>query len=246
MFRERKWTTPYWENPMTIIIKTLDETNGDIGDVNADFSFCLRRGMHGTPPGVNSIRKILKIPARRYHDFALHMIHNYHNKIHNMIGGTMATDYSANAPEFWLHHGFLDKIWYMWQLQSYDHKYVHFLQRNQTKMMGCKYTRRDYIDSHSLPKCTRVKYTNSAGYSRGELPRETDTSEEKDKWGSLEDSTRNEKDMHVVEPIDDMARTSYKFWQHYLKKKWDDEFPTCKSTEKDSWRAHELHLQIDL
>ena len=48
------------------------------------------------------------------------------------------------------------------------------------------------------------------------------------------------------EPIDDMGRTPYEFWNKYLLKRWDDKFPRCRPSEKDKDRAHELHLMIDL
>ena len=257
--------------------------DGNIDDVKAHLPFCLRRGMHGKPPGVNSIRNILKIPPRRFRDFNLHIIHNYHNIVHNMIGGTMSTDYAANAPEFWFHHGFLDKIWYMWQLQSDDHKFVHFLQRNTTKMMGCGYTRRDYVDSHHLPKSIRVKYSSFPLPPHGK----TNKKEEKKFTGGGNDKTNGSAKTDVGEstpngngdeenekkrantsymgirkpymgigkpymgvgvspdPIDDMGRTSDKFWSRYLLKRWDDVFPRCRPSSRDKRRAHKLHLEID-
>lgn len=226
MFRESEWETPYWEDPLQIMTTTIDQLNGDIDDQRANLAYCLRRGFHGHIPGTNSVRNVLKIPARKFRDFNLHIIHNYHNKIHNGIGGTMSTDYAANTPEFFLHHAFLDKIWYMWQAQSDDHKYVHFLQRNITKMMGCNHTQRELIDSHDLPGCINVRYTD--------IPEKA----------NVRDARKREK--RLKDDIDDMSRTPHAFWDPYLRDKWDDVFPSCDSSDRDKKRAHHLHLKIDL
>lgn len=40
-----------------------------------------------------------------------------HGAIHCAIGGNMCSAQSAGSPEFWIHHGFVDKIWHDWQQQ---------------------------------------------------------------------------------------------------------------------------------
>ena len=40
----------------------------------------------------------------------------FHNRLHILVGGTMATSASPADPLFWLHHAFIDKIWTEWQL----------------------------------------------------------------------------------------------------------------------------------
>eukprot|EP00051_Salpingoeca_urceolata_P017111 m.230928 g.230928 ORF g.230928 m.230928 type:complete len:157 (+) comp18862_c1_seq6:900-1370(+) len=37
------------------------------------------------------------------------------------IGGTMCSPRSAEAPEFWLHHSNVDRIWALWQRRSNAH-----------------------------------------------------------------------------------------------------------------------------
>lgn len=39
----------------------------------------------------------------------------FHNRLHVLVGGTMATSASPADPLFWLHHAFIDKIWADWQ-----------------------------------------------------------------------------------------------------------------------------------
>ena len=46
---------------------------------------------------------------------------NLHDTVHCRIGGDMCLVTSAEAPEFFLHRGFIDKIWSDWQEKSRDH-----------------------------------------------------------------------------------------------------------------------------
>ena len=39
----------------------------------------------------------------------------FHNRLHQLVGGTMQTGASPADPVFWLHHAFIDKIWDDWQ-----------------------------------------------------------------------------------------------------------------------------------
>lgn len=39
----------------------------------------------------------------------------FHDRLHVLVGGTMATAGSPADPLFWLHHAFIDKIWADWQ-----------------------------------------------------------------------------------------------------------------------------------
>jgi len=39
----------------------------------------------------------------------------FHNRVHQLVGGTFATGMSPADPLFWLHHGFIDKLWADWQ-----------------------------------------------------------------------------------------------------------------------------------
>ena len=74
----------------------------------------------------------------------------------------MCTVTSANAPEFFLHHAFIDKIWANWQEYSLQHMTVHFSNVN-TRMRGTRYRPRDFMDTISLPDTGRrtcVLYEN--------------------------------------------------------------------------------------
>ncbi|ORX89820.1 Di-copper centre-containing protein [Basidiobolus meristosporus CBS 931.73] len=38
-----------------------------------------------------------------------------HGGIHHSIGGDMDQTWSSNDPLFWIHHAFVDKVWWNWQ-----------------------------------------------------------------------------------------------------------------------------------
>jgi tyrosinase len=40
----------------------------------------------------------------------------FHNRLHGLVGGTMVLSTSPADPLFWLHHGFIDKLWADWQV----------------------------------------------------------------------------------------------------------------------------------
>ena len=217
IFRESEWTTPYWEDPMDIILSSADQLNGGIEDQRGHLAFCLRRAFKGHTPSYNSVLRTLLLPARKFKDFDIQMRHNFHDRMHNVIGGTMCTHYAADTPEFFLHHSFLDKIWYTWQSKSWEHKWVHFLQRNTTKMLGTEYTQYEFTDSLNLPRCVKVKYR--------EFP----------------EKKRSKRDVN----IDSMRRMPNSYWQSYLNESWYGTFPNCTRSKKEKKRAKYLHSILD-
>ena len=72
-------------------------------------------------------------------------------------GGTMSTDFAADSPEFFFHHGFLDNIWYRWQQKSKDRLEV-FFKKNKQMLLASPHTAEQFVNSHKLPMCTIVKY----------------------------------------------------------------------------------------
>lgn len=62
-----------------------------------------------------------------------------HDQVHCLIGGTMCTVEFASAPEFFLHHGFIDKIWEDWQKEvcpTSMHSFGGFAKRCQVRDRG--------------------------------------------------------------------------------------------------------------
>lgn len=64
---------------------------------------------------------------------------------------------SASAPEFFLHHGFVDNIWDDWQKKSNRHKKAYFpsIKKN---MPGTKLRPSKLIDLSKQPGGVRVEY----------------------------------------------------------------------------------------
>lgn len=64
----------------------------------------------------------------------------------------MCAHNSANAPEFFLHHAFIDKIWADWQEKSTSHMYAFFDSLpDDTRMRSAQFHPRDYIDTLYMP-----------------------------------------------------------------------------------------------
>ena len=79
---------------------------------------------------------------------------NLHDTVQCRIGGDMCLVTSAEAPEFFLHRGFIDKIWSDWQEKSKDHLTAHFC--NVTNpMIGTGYRLGDFLDNLNLPDVER-------------------------------------------------------------------------------------------
>ena len=69
----------------------------------------------------------------------------------------MCTFDSSNAPEFFLHHGFIDKIWGDWQERSTLHKYA-FFPSVKDLMPGTELLPGKVVDLSKQPGGVRVEY----------------------------------------------------------------------------------------
>lgn len=71
---------------------------------------CLKRFLKGNPPDAVAVATVLAIPALKFTSFELALRVNLHDVVHCFIDGTMCSFDSAAAPEFFLHHTFIDKV----------------------------------------------------------------------------------------------------------------------------------------
>ena len=98
-----------------------------------------------------------QFPAE-FDDFLRSLEVMLHNTVHGRIGGTMRfVQQASNAPEFFLHHGFVDKIWADWQEKGIEflrHEYYS----NTTSMPGTMYSPRDVHHLEDQPYCVKVCY----------------------------------------------------------------------------------------
>lgn len=118
---------------------------------------CLRREFDGNPPDTVAVNKVLKRNPANFTDFELLLRGNLHNVVHCVIGGTMCSVDSASAPEFFLHHGFVDKIWDDWQKKSDAHLNAFFPTVNEV-MPGTQVLPREVVNLLSQPGGVRAEY----------------------------------------------------------------------------------------
>jgi len=118
---------------------------------------CLKREFRGAPPDAVQVAITLKEPTFKWFELMLRV--NLHEGMHCFIAGTMCSRKSAEAPEFFLHHGFIDKIWADYQSKSRLKKFVFFSTIN-ARMQGIPYKPRRLLDNNNLPGGVRVCYKN--------------------------------------------------------------------------------------
>lgn len=123
---------------------------------------CLSRTFNGNPPDSVAVEEVLRISAGNFSDFELMLRINLHDVVHCLIDGTMCSIDSASAPEFFLHHGFIDKIWDDWQKKSDAHKNAFFPSVNGF-MPGTQVRPVDVIDLSAQPGGIRVVYQPPKG-----------------------------------------------------------------------------------
>ena len=73
----------------------------------------------------------------------------------------MCSTFASVTPEFYLHHTYLDKLWFAWQQRSSACMKAKF--SNSHKKMskfGCPHSQSELIDSSKLPGHIRVAYTD--------------------------------------------------------------------------------------
>jgi len=112
---------------------------------------------NGNPPDTVAVQEVLRIAPANFTDFELMLRVNLHDLVHCLIDGTMCSFDSAAAPEFFLHHGFIDKIWDDWQKKSDNHMNVFFSTITQL-MPGTQVLPREVIDLSSQPGGVHVEY----------------------------------------------------------------------------------------
>ncbi|XP_031566331.1 uncharacterized protein LOC116301419 [Actinia tenebrosa] len=119
---------------------------------------CLKRGFNDNPEGTVEIQILLNTAAEDFVDFELALRGRFHDTVHCLIGGTMCEQDSAAAPEFFLHHGFIDKIWEDWQKRSAAHRNVYFSNLNEALPRSSGVLPREVLDNTALPGGVRAEY----------------------------------------------------------------------------------------
>lgn len=105
---------------------------------------CIRRRRQGGLPSRAAIRSIQSLPASQYGRW-VRELDSVHGAVHCAIDGTMCERVTvngqmsftaANAPEFFLHHCNIDKLWAQWQSTSQAHASAHEVNPGNLQLSG--------------------------------------------------------------------------------------------------------------
>lgn len=123
---------------------------------------CLTRNFFGTPPDAIAVRNLItsNSNAADFFNFEVMLRRQFHDEVHCIIDGTMCSLDSATAPEFFLHHGFVDKIWWDWQKLSPAHKFNTYFVNQAGLMSSTPYRSRAMLDLNNQPDCVCTDYVN--------------------------------------------------------------------------------------
>ena len=116
---------------------------------------CLTRNFNGNPPEEIDVMEVLD--NNDFTEFEQRLRRALHDNVHCRINGVMCSNESASAPEFFLHHTFIDKIWDDWQKKSSAHKYAYFPTVLQD-MPGTNLRPAKLIDLSNQPGGVSVEY----------------------------------------------------------------------------------------
>lgn len=117
----------------------------------------LRRNFNGQVPDCASIAETQRLGVGQFNAWHPFISSTLHDSVHCRIGGTMCSVDAANAPEFFLHHGFIDKLWTDWQNKGPAFKHQPFYSNNNSPMPGTYgQSPRSVYDLNRQPGCVRV------------------------------------------------------------------------------------------
>ena len=123
----------------------------------------LRRRFNGVLPDCASVAMVQRLGIAEFNTWHTFVSSNLHDAVHCNIGGTMCSQDSANAPEFFLHHGFIDKIWADWQNKGPNFKNLPYYPQNTDPMPAAfDHSPSNVYDLNSQPGCVRVCIEPSA------------------------------------------------------------------------------------
>ena len=147
-------TGPFKESEWRILPPQKD-------DSGVDNKHCLAREF-GNLPTEADLQDVLTIPAYNFPYFEVTLRNFLHFNAHKGVGGTMFTLNAAAAPEFFLVHAFVDKIWDDWQKKSCAHKYAFLYTVDEGLPSSSGTMPYEVVDLSSLPGGVQVKYKSSA------------------------------------------------------------------------------------
>ena len=130
---------------------------------NSDTGGFLERSYNGNVPDCAAVATIQRLGIAEFNTWHNFVSSNLHDAVHCNIGGTMCSRDSSNAPEFFLHHGFIDEIWAHWQSKGPGFKNLPYYASNTNAMPTAFGTSpQDVFDLDKQPGCVRVCIEPSA------------------------------------------------------------------------------------
>ena len=133
---------------------------------------CLTRDFsRRTPPDAIAVRNLTSSNSNPadFFNFEVALRLYFHDEVHCIIGGTMCSFDSAAAPEFFLHHGFVDKIWWDWQKLSPAHKFNTYFVNQTERIPSTPYRSKAFLDLNNQPDCVCADYVNPKNPAYGRI-----------------------------------------------------------------------------
>ena len=122
---------------------------------------CLKRNFNDRVPDAIDVANLIStFSSSEFQNFERLLREDFHDRVHCNIGGTMCLPDAATAPDFFLHHAFIDKIWWDWQKRSNAQKFHSSFQHQNGHMPFMTYRSRDFLDLQNQPDCVCAEYVN--------------------------------------------------------------------------------------
>lgn len=169
-----------WINSLTWLGSNGDSSQGNCV-VDGPFAYpgwtlpngqCLRRVFNtgaslATLADVQSLYNTYPNPTASDYNgirFGLETGPGMHNTGHCVVSGTMCSSGAASAPEFFMHHANIDKLWADWQKLSPAHV-TAYDGSLFSSMPGTSYTPNDLMDLNNQPNNIKVCYVEPRKWS---------------------------------------------------------------------------------
>ena len=132
---------------------------------------CLTRDFGKTVPDAIAVRNLISSNSKPtdFLNFEKVLRIQFHDLVHCRIGGIMCTTDAAVAPEFFLHHGFVDKIWWDWQKLSNAHKFNTYFLTQTELMSSTPYRSKAFLDLNNQPGCVCAEYMSPRNKAYGRI-----------------------------------------------------------------------------
>lgn len=153
----------------TLCVKTGRFKEGEWWMPKSKGGGCLKRDFHFKCNLYNQ-KRTDKLLRGSFSHFELTIREDHHARFHDCIGGNMPNNLVAStAPEYVLHHSFMDKLWDSFQNRGMKYKYVYYPSINYlmpfADMRGMR-----FIDNDNLPGGVAVVYQDMKTQTYKEEP----------------------------------------------------------------------------